>query len=301
MLSVSVRRGKIPVSRLSQQIRSFSVSLPDPKRNERREIHSTARRESDAIETTSTTGSATTTTTPSTSISNAMMDRFTVTVEATVSKIFPAGFGWQTGSLVAANQMGYAPDTLNFALMTGTGDAVGVVAGHMTYYAAKKAVLGSKSINLTQELHTGLLLGSAAFCSGTAWQPIVNALQGANLPFAQVFLGTWVGCAAAFYAGLRVGRTILSGPLEYVEEPTYNNSKTDAGLSMAIGGATGFFVGTDASYLPEQNFLIHMVGIGPNVSDFKGCAIAGTSTAMGFLSAQSAMNLAYPAGKSWND
>jgi len=220
--------------------------------------------------------------------------------EVTVSKIFPAGFGWQTASIVAGSQFGYASDSLGFALSTGAGDAIGVLGGHMAYYAAKKSLLKS-DINLVCELQTGILLGSAAFCSGTAWQPIVNALQGANLPFMGVFAGTWVGCAAAFYAGLRMGRTILSGPFQYISEPTYDNSKTDASLSVAIGGATGFFVGTDAAYLPEQNFLIDIVGIKPGTPDLVGCAIAGSSTSLGFMTAQSGFNFIFPAGKCWND
>jgi hypothetical protein len=154
---------------------------------------------------------------------------------------------------------------------------------------------------MTRELHIGVLLGSAAFCSATAWQPIVNALQGANLSFAEVFAGTWVGCGVAFYAGIRAGRTILSGYLEHVHEPTYENSKTDTSLSVAIGGATGFFVGTDAAYLPTQNFLINIVGIQDGTTDLVGCAIAGSSTSLGFLTAQSSMNMVFPTGKSWND
>ena len=101
--------------------------------------------------------------------------------------------------------------------------------------------------------------------------------------------------------GLRVGRTLLSGPFKYIEEPTYENSKNDVSLSTAIGGATGFFVGTDAAYLPEQNFLINIVGIQAGVPDVVGCAIAGSSTSLGFIAAQSSMNLAFPAGKCWND
>lgn len=105
----------------------------------------------------------------------------------------------------------------------------------------------------------------------------------------------------AFYLGLRAGRTILSGPLEHIEEPTYENSKHDASLSVAIGGATGFFVGTDAAYLPEQNWLIGAVGIQDGTPDIVGSAIAGSSTAMGFVAAQSTLNAIFPAGKCWND
>ncbi|GMH58579.1 hypothetical protein TL16_g02642 [Triparma laevis f. inornata] len=215
---------------------------------------------------------------------SSITDRFVSTAEVTVSKIFPAGFA----------------DTLNFALTTGFGDFVGVLSGHTAYYAAKKAVTGSEDINMKAEAQTGFLLASAAFCSGTGWQPIVNCLQGMNLPFASVMAGTWVGCGTLFYLGLRGGRTIFSS-MEHIEEPTYENSKNDASLSVAIGGATGFFVGTDAAYLPDQNFLINVVGIADGTPDLTGCAIAGSSTALGFAACQSAFNIAFPAGKCWND
>lgn len=234
-----------------------------------------------------------------TSSSSTIVDRFALTAEVAVSKIFPAGFGWQTGSLVAGG-LGYAGDSFNFAVTTGAGDAVGVLAGHVGYYAVKKAVYDS-SIDMTEQLHTGILLGSAAFCSGTAWQPIVNVLQSANLPFNSVFFGTWAGCSVAFYLGLRVGRSILSGPLAHIEEPTFNNQKTDASLSTAIGGAGAFFVGTDAAYLPSENWLIDVVGIKDGTPDLMGAAIAGSSTAMGFVAAQSTLNTIYPTGKLWTD
>jgi hypothetical protein len=226
-------------------------------------------------------------------------DRFVSTAEVTVSKIFPAGFGWQSASIVA-DGAGFEADTLNFALTTGAGDFVGVLTGHTAYYAAKKAITGSEDINMKAEAQTGFLLATAAFCSGTGWQPIVNTLQGMNLSFASVFAGTWVGCGTLFYLGLRGGRTIFSS-MEHIEEPTYENSKNDASLSVAIGGATGFFVGTDAAYLPDQNFLINVVGIADGTPDLTGCAIAGSSTALGFATCQSAFNVAFPAGKCWND
>jgi len=229
-----------------------------------------------------------------------LANRFGVTAEVTVSKIFPAGFGWQSSSIVADEYLGYQADSMAFALTTGVGDAIGVFLGHSTYFAIKKAIADA-SINMTREVHTGALLASAAFCSGSVWQPLVNALQGANLSFGSVFAGTWVGCGTAFYLGLRGSRTILSGYLEYVQEPTYENSKTDSSLSVAIGGATGFFVGTDAAYLPDQNFLIDIVGIQDGTPDLTGCAIAGTSTGLGFIAAQTPMNVIYPTGKCWND
>jgi hypothetical protein len=273
-----------------------SMPLPPSQKKERREMHSTAVRQADAVaEPVAEPAVAA----PATKTSG-LAARFVTTAEVTVSKIFPAGFGWQTASIVAESNFGFAADSLNFALTTGAGDGIGVLGGHMAYYTAKKSLVESK-INLTAEFHTGILLGTAAFCSGTAWQPLVDALQGANLSFMSVFAGTWAGCGLAFYAGLRAGRTILSGPLKYIQEPTYDNSKADASLSMVIGGATGFFVGTDAAYLPDQNFLINVVGIQDGTPDLVGCAIAGSSTSLGFMTAQSGFNLIYPAGKCWND
>jgi hypothetical protein len=76
---------------------------------------------------------------------------------------------------------------------------------------------------------------------------------------------------------------------------------TDKSLSAAIGGATGFFVGTDTAYLPTQNFLIDVVGIHETTPAATGCVIAGSSTSLGFVSAQSTLNLIYPAGSLWND
>ena len=55
------------------------------------------------------------------------------------------------------------------------------------------------------------------------------------------------------------------------------------------------------AYLPTQNFLINAVGIHDATPALTGCAIAGTSTSIGFLAAQTTLNAIYPDGKLWND
>ena len=229
----------------------------------------------------------------------AWMNRWIVTCEVAVSKIFPGGFGWQTGSLIAANYYQYPSDSFHFALCTGVGDAVGVFGGHCLYYYLKQSMVPSSNIDMFKEVHTGAWLGSAALCSGTVWQPIVTTLQLSGCTFTQVMIGTWLTCSTAFYIGLRAGRTLL--PLSTLAKPTYDNSQTDIALSVSIGGATGFFVGTDTAYLPEQNFLLPIVGITDTTSDLMGCTLAGTSTALGFASSQSVLNMIYPKQKCWND
>eukprot|EP00536_Pseudo-nitzschia_multiseries_P014423 jgi/Psemu1/291440/fgenesh1_pg.699_\ len=249
---------RLGLQTIRSKVRFMSALTTPPfpkKKNDHREIHSTVMTKSDA-----TPHETNTNTTILNKGGHTIANRFVVTAEVTVSKIFPAGFGWQTSSIIAENTFGFAPDSINFALTTGVGDALGVLG------ASRGSLAGSKS-----EL----------------WGRVCG------------YLGRAVDWA--FYAGLRAGRTILSGFMLGIEEPTYENSKNDASLSCAIGGATGFFVGTDAVYLPDQNFLIRFVGITDGTPDLVGCAIAGTSTATGFLTTQSVFNVIYPSGKCWND
>ena len=73
-----------------------------------------------------------------------LTNRVINTADVCVSKIFPAGFGWQTAS-VYAGAAGFSPLSLEFACMTGVGDALGVALGHTTFCLIKKA-FGAKNI-----------------------------------------------------------------------------------------------------------------------------------------------------------
>ena len=75
--------------------------------------------------------------------------RFTGTLEVTISKLFPAGFGWQAGSIVAADMGMKATDT-GFFLITGLGDMTGVFLGHSIYYGLKSVFV--KDVSLAQEV-----------------------------------------------------------------------------------------------------------------------------------------------------
>ena len=227
------------------------------------------------------------------------LKRFITTAEVTVSKIFPAGFGWQYGSIIAGD-LGYTATDLSFAALTGLGDCTGVLLGHATYYALKS--LASNDIDMKKELSTAVFLGSAAFCSGFAWQPVVNVLQGLDVPFMGVALGAWSVCGASFYVGLRLFRTVYS-PLIMVAPGSSKNVVDDAMLSLSIGGAAGGFVGTDAVYQNgDGNFLKPLVGVQPSDAALTACAKAGSATSIGFAAAQSAQNIAYPKfAKNWTD
>lgn len=52
-----------------------------------------------------------------------------VTAEVAVSKIFPAGFGWQTAATLAEGA-GMQTSDLSFYLATGVGDGIGVLGAY---------------------------------------------------------------------------------------------------------------------------------------------------------------------------
>jgi hypothetical protein len=220
------------------------------------------------------------------------------TLEVMVSKIFPAGAGWQAASVLAA-QLGYAATDPALFVATGLGDALGVMVGHMSFMVAKRQLFAPK-MNLTHQWHTSILLGTAAFCSGSAWQPVLNFLHGSGLDFNSCLIGTGVFCGTAFFAGLRLGRSLYSSSLEGIAAPSYSNLKGDVGLSAAIGGAAGCFVGTDVSFA-DANWLKPTVGIEATVPPVDSCVIAGTSTSIGFVAVQTAENLLLRKGKNWVD
>ena len=237
-------------------------------------------------------------TTATAAASGSLLNRFKVTAEVVVSKIFPGGFCWQYGSVIAGD-LGFSGSSAGFAMMTGLGDMAGVFVGHSLYYALKSIV--SPDVKVGQEMQTGFFLGSAAFFSGTAWQPVVNTLQAAGLPWLGVSVGTWALCGFSFFVGLRFFRALYSKMGLSVAGGSYANLKTDASLSVAIGGATGAFVGTDVNYLPAQNPFLDYFGVAPTDSALTGCIKAGSSTSFGLAAAQAAQNVVYPAGKNWTD
>jgi len=235
-----------------------------------------------------------------TTLSAILPSRVATTMEVGISKIFMAGFGWQ-GASCLADMYGFAGDTAGFALITGAGDFAGVCIGHTAWMVGKSLYVKDNTIDMTAEFHTGILLGTAAFCSGTTWQPLVNLLHDTlHCGFQTSCLLTTIGCGTAFYVGLRLGRSVWSPLLYGVEANNYANLKADAALSLSVGAATGCFVGTDLSF-GSDNWMGSTLGIEDSMSTVQGMAIAGSSTAIGFTAVQMIQNMAVKPGRSWVD
>lgn len=218
--------------------------------------------------------------------------RFATTFEVIVSKIFPAGFCWQASSLVAEGSLGLTADSVGFALVTGVGDACGVFAGHTLYKLVQSSI--NPEVKMSSEIPVASWLATAAFLSGTGWQPIVNGCAAAGLGFNGAALVTTGACGALFFTGLRLGRKVYS-----VGEGTSENFAKDAQLGLSIGGATGAFVGTDVSF--AGNWLRPVVGVEETTSDIIGMVKAGSSTSLGFGAFQTVQNVTFPKGSNWTD
>jgi len=228
--------------------------------------------------------------------------RWAYTGEIMVSKLFPAGFGWQAASCIADSSFGLADTSAGFALMTGLGDMTGVICGHMLYKTVQSGVAKDMNIDLGGEFKTAVWLGTAAFCAGSSWQPIVNYLHGTcELGFTSTFVGVTGLCGSVFFAGLALGRTI------YPWMPalgTGNSVMQDAGLCLSIGGATAMFVATDGSFNNADmlySLTAPVFNITDDMSTLAGCATAGASTFTGFAIYNSVQNVLLPAGSNWMD
>ncbi len=233
-----------------------------------------------------------------------IVGRMAVLAEVLVSKIFPAGFGWQGFSAIAEG-MGLEADQLSFYFMTGLGDFCGVLVGHTTFYAIKKALF-DPSIKMSDTFQLGVWLASAAFMSGGAWQPAVNCFQTKGvycdgiLPFNNAVAATTIVCGSMFYVGLRLGRSIYQPIMPALPGPDYGNLRGDAQLSIAVGGATGVFVGTDISY-GSENWMAGLIGVQDDDAILTGMIKAGSSTALGFSAIQLVQNVTVPHGHCWLD
>jgi len=210
------------------------------------------------------------------------------------------GFGWEFGTIIAS-LYGFSEYSYTYAIASGIGDCLGVFIGHMAYCILKyiieklsKTDEKPNKISLLVEVEIAVFLSSASLCSGTSWQPVVNFFQGTGWPILAVVASTWVCCGCCFFLGIKLFRCLYSPYMNAIPGNAWSNLKSDILLSVAVGGGSGVFVMTDATYLNGRgNFLVGILGIYPWSSSLQSCSCAGLSTAMGFMFAQYTENVIY--------
>jgi len=101
-------------------------------------------------------------------------------VELAVSRIFHAGAGWQTASIVAGN-LNLSSSSAALFITVGLGGLLGIFIGHTLLKLLKKTLSKYTSISLKSEVQTATLLGIAAFFPGSTWQPALNMMNAMKL------------------------------------------------------------------------------------------------------------------------
>jgi len=199
-------------------------------------------------------------------------------MEVMISRVFPAGAGWQLASIMASNA-GVATNSLLFCSLLGFGNFFGVIVGHMLWEGLKKVVRGD--VDLSREFQVASLLGGAAFFSGLSWQVAMNIFKAVGVGLYQSFTSVGIVCTMAFFLGMRLMRQNLSPIMSAVDKNSFVNVRSDIGLSIAIGGATAGLVFTDAflGASPFLAFLEMKTAVSPLVSVLFG----GLASSLGFL------------------
>jgi len=209
---------------------------------------------------------------------NLYLNRMMTSVEVMISRVFPAGAGWQLASILATNA-GVASNSLLFCSLLGLGNFFGVIFGHMLWEGLKKVVKGD--VDLAREFQVASLLGGAAFFSGLSWQVAMNVFKAVGVGLLQSFMSVGIVCTMAFFLGMRMMRQNLSPVMTAVDKNSFVNLRSDIGLAIAIGGATAGLVFTDA--FVGTSPLLSFLEAKAAVSSLVAVACGGLASSLGFL------------------
>lgn len=199
------------------------------------------------------------------------------------------GGGWMLFAIIA-NAMGYSTKTVEFFLLTGLGDSLGVTAGYIAYSGVKYAAIkglqwcGRRNLDtpdLKAELIRGVFFGLASYPSGFMYQPSENLGLYLNLSFLGTAMVTGVGCGISFFIGLQLATLLFRrafGQTEVISDYSWANLVEQ--LKMAFGNIGGnlLFVGTDSVNFNNAVTKVFGAtgGIGQNVGVAMASSMLGT-------------------------
>ena len=205
---------------------------------------------------------------------------------------------WQIMGLLSDNYFHFGPvgqhskppflTTTAYTVLTGAGDAFGVVLGHTLLSLFETKIL-HRSFTWSNFFKIGGALACGSCLSGGAWQGLADGCVNDKLSFNTAVLVVGLCCGGVFFMGLTTGRAVFALPRETWKDFT---------LAIACGCGSGFFVGTDSRY--PNNWMQPVVGerTGDNVLDV---VKAGLSVFLGFLCAQLLFCMCVQYGSLWTD
>ena len=184
----------------------------------------------------------------------------------------------------------------SFAFMAGLGDAIGVFSGNLLLSLLPRYLIFGEGVAMGTV--KGGWLAFAALSSGTLWQPVLNMTHA--LGFTLTALITGLFCAAGFFSLLRLGRDLgsIALQLQALNGSDLRSLQVDMSIALAVAGGAFLFCATDGSL--ENNWASVFV-VSDGTSRPVGMALAGASSACGFLAVQLLMNLVVPDGLLWLD
>eukprot|EP00041_Stephanoeca_diplocostata_P027597 m.762100 g.762100 ORF g.762100 m.762100 type:complete len:322 (+) comp23208_c1_seq24:294-1259(+) len=235
-----------------------------------------------------------------------IQQRAGISLLVSCTKMFPCGFFWQ---LMGFAVSGGPSRLLEFSLATGAGDAFGVFIGNLFLslllryreLSASKHPISDKwgkggfgCAFFTPVLKECAVLAAGAFCSGSIWQPMLQAVSATVKSFTLGALCVGLACGTAFFAGITIAEYIMQGKASSKIEVIRNVT-----LSIVVWGGAAFFVGTDVAY--KGNWLAPIVGERGGETKGYESVKAGWSTALGYLVFQLLLMLLVPMGLLWTE
>lgn len=163
-------------------------------------------------------------------------------------------------------------------------------------------VTGFKDFKPVIEGIRGAMLGLAVFLGpGTIWQRVVNDSADWNFSFTGGFFYMWPLSGLMFLASMtalrflasRIQRYFFDHRIRAVESVT-RQFLHDACLAFSVGLGDAFFMGTSAEQFPTDNWLAPAFGVYNSTDPFVAMLLAGISTMIGFLIAQTFQNIVFP-------
>jgi len=246
---------------------------------------------------------------------------------------------WEFVDIYSIRYLGLTEKSPLFFLYCGLGAALGVFAANVgqlalvygvsaLHHAAEKQPLPATGL-FKAGAQFSFFLAAAAFCSGFAWQPLMNVLtrladltasgpghyifhgpdnvsnhvvtqrEDNNARFFVVLFGLWLLDGLVYFIGSQAFRAVLSFGLAWdaVEPPLKRSSLLyDGTLAISVGACAGSFYCVDAQNALTSHFDVH-----PQTSLLMAAFLGGIANLIGFILAQGVQNVLLPPNTSWAD
>ena len=212
----------------------------------------------------------------------------TITTLIQSPKLFFSAFFWMAFADLSIF-LGYNDRSSLYSLLTGIGDFVGVIIGGVLIIVVFQYSGKDFYTELHNTIHIAICSGIVA---GSLWQVTINWSVDQNMNFNESFWLVTSFSFSSFFVSMVLLR-FLNQYLPYqlcIKNVNGLSVYNDFLLAISLGVADGFFVGTESTDFPDDDWLIAF-GISEVTPEFTGMCLAGSVVLCGFLLAQTVQNI----------